>query len=238
MPSKSVMAAGGLVAVGFLVVAVLGHDGDEREGADAASSTPATSQHFSPVAGTTAAPTGTEPTHVGGPPPEATGEASSHGTEPVTRPPRPVAAPATTPADVLSTGEPVEGLVAPALSASSKALGDPDGASTESLDVVADDAALAAIESQVHEYQVLGWSQVGTPEIVSTEIVALDDDADPPTARVQVCLDHSTVQVLDSQGVSMVDESAPMRTLQLWTLEQTDGVWVLVDQTFPDDPTC
>jgi hypothetical protein len=146
-------------------------------------------------------------------------------------------APTMAPRDITGEAE-ARRLVEPALEAQVEALTTPDGASEDLLATVADGAALGAVRAQALEYVENGWTQVGAPRVVSAEVASVDAEADPPTVQVLVCLDHSDVDVLDAEGVSMVDASADARVLQLWTLEEQDGRWTLVQQGFTDETRC
>lgn len=129
-------------------------------------------------------------------------------------------------------------LVEPFLDSLASALVEPENLDRDELVTVASGAALGAVDAQATEYALNGWTQVGSPEVLETRVASIDPDIDIPTADVDICLDYSQVDVVDSQGDSILDPAASTRVAQTVTLEFTKGRWVATDRTFPDDFQC
>lgn len=146
-------------------------------------------------------------------------------------------APTVAPGEV-ADDEPADALAEPVVDIRSDALSSPDGTDQDKLFSVAKGLALDALGSTVAEYRERGWSQVGRPTVVSTQVTASDPDSDPPHAMLDVCLDYTGVDVVDTEGTSVVDSAAQTRVLNIFEMEYQDGRWVLVDQSFADDTTC
>lgn len=129
-------------------------------------------------------------------------------------------------------------LVEPLIEAGAELLGAPDEFDPTGLDTVAADTALAQARALAAEYAATGWRQVGTPVIDGVTVQEVDESSDPPRVTLDVCLDQSEVDVVDSDGVSMVDPDAPKRAINTYVLELRAGAWVVVDRTFPVDTGC
>lgn len=146
-------------------------------------------------------------------------------------------APSMDPSDV-TDDQPADELAEPLVDIRSDALSSPEDADQDMLVTVSEGLARDALESTVAEYRERGWTQIGRPTVVSTKVTAADPDADPPSAELDVCLDYSNVDVVDTAGTSVVDARAQTRVLNVFEMEYQDGRWVLVNQTFADDITC
>ncbi|WP_256838331.1 hypothetical protein [Ornithinimicrobium faecis] len=142
------------------------------------------------------------------------------------------------PLEELQVDESADDLVAPVVAEQSRALEMPEEVDWDSVVSVADDGLLAAIEVSILEYTELGWTQVGVPELVSSTLLEVDEEAAPPTARVEICVDHDQVDVVDSDGVSMIDSAAEKRVKSILTLNMVDGHWVAIAQDFTDELSC
>lgn len=142
------------------------------------------------------------------------------------------------PVEELATASPAPELVTPAVEVEARALAAPEEPDRDQLAAVVAGAALGTIQNTAAEYATLGWTQRGVPEVVSTEVVGLEEDAEPPTATVRVCLDFTDVDVVDSSGSSVLDPDAQQQVLQIWTLQLVDGRWVLVEQGFSAELSC
>jgi hypothetical protein len=129
-------------------------------------------------------------------------------------------------------------LVEPVVRADALLLSDPVALDTDGLASLAADEALLQVRATALEYEVLGWRQVGTPVVAFARVLEAELEADPPRVRVEVCLDHTDVDVVDDAGNSVVDPSASRRALNLFGLERRDGVWVVVDRDLPVDTDC
>lgn len=142
------------------------------------------------------------------------------------------------PPSELTTDGPADGLVEPVFAEVTSALGSPSQVDWRSVVSVADGNVLDSIESAVLEYSQNGWTQVGTPSLVSAEVLDLEDGDDGPVARVEVCLDHSEVDVLDGDGVSLIDRDSDMRARSILTMHFRDERWVATQQDFTDELAC
>jgi len=105
---------------------------------------------------------------------------------------------------------------------------------------VAVDSYAAELEAQWQELVSQGWTITGAPALVSSDVTAVDADADPATAEITACIDSSAVTILDSNGDRIGDDTATMpRALHLFSLVQgEDDIWRIASHSFPNDPTC
>jgi hypothetical protein len=105
---------------------------------------------------------------------------------------------------------------------------------------VATGAIIDAIQNQQQELKSNGWTQRGTAIVTSASITARDLTKAAPTATVSACIDSSDVITLDSTGKPITGAGSPTtnRAINIYGLQQVDGRWMVVSQTFPDNPTC
>lgn len=101
-------------------------------------------------------------------------------------------------------------------------------------------AARGEIEAMRQSYADEGLTLVGRPRVVSTELRSIDDESEPRTVVLDVCIDASDVDVLDSNGESVGDRlyrpDAPV--LHVYELRQADGEWLISRHAIPADSTC
>lgn len=98
---------------------------------------------------------------------------------------------------------------------------------------------VAEIEADLLELDSQGWQRTGTPVVASMSVLEQDEDASPPTATVQACIDSSDVQVLDSSGEPLPQDPSTARALNIYQLTQNeDGSWFIASRSFPSDPAC
>ncbi len=142
------------------------------------------------------------------------------------------------PPEQVTADEPADDLAKPLVEVSSEVLAAPQDADPDQIFSVAKGAALDSLTASVAEYSDRGWSQVGSPEVVATEVRSIAADATPPRAVLEVCLDYSNVDVVDDSGVSVVDAQAPRRVLNMFTMDYVEKRWVLVEQDLPVDTEC
>ncbi|WP_314649393.1 hypothetical protein [uncultured Microbacterium sp.] len=149
----------------------------------------------------------------------------------------PVAPPTTAPqATADEVGGAAEQLLASVLPVvTTVADGDVDAVLT-SLAAVASPAFLSGIEAERAELEDQGWTRTGEVRIDGVETLAYDATAAPSTATVRACLDSSDVVIHDADG-NVVPGGSP-RAWNIYTLEQADGAWKIIRQTFADDPAC
>jgi hypothetical protein len=88
------------------------------------------------------------------------------------------------------------------------------------------------------EFEAMGWTQSGTPEIVDVRVVRAPTPQEPLDAIVEVCLDSSNVQILDESGRNVRPADTPQRSLNIFVLRLVDGSWLVAERTFPADPDC
>lgn len=129
-------------------------------------------------------------------------------------------------------------LVEPLIESTAELLADPAGLEASAMASVAAEEALAQVRSQTLEYSVLGWRQIGVPEVASARVLEVSESSDPPRVEVEVCLDHSATDIVDEAGQSVVDPEAPVRALTIFVLEFRDGAWVATDRQFPVETAC
>lgn len=129
-------------------------------------------------------------------------------------------------------------LIQPALESTSRLLAAPATLDVSGLTPLVSDEAFRQASAQAQEYAHQGWQQEGSPVVASAQLLEFDQDADPPRAVIEVCLDHSAVDIVNDAGESIVDENAPRRALTIFISEFRDNAWVVVDQTFPVDTSC
>ncbi|MGO4105379.1 hypothetical protein AB4Y63_15620 [Leifsonia sp. YAF41] len=117
----------------------------------------------------------------------------------------------------------------------------PDATDTsDRLSKVASGAIIAEIENDQQELVANGWTQEGTPTVVSLTIVSADATAIPPTTVAEACIDSSDVVTLDSDGKSLAGAGNDQthRALNIFTLQQSGSTWRVISRTFPADTTC
>lgn len=94
------------------------------------------------------------------------------------------------------------------------------------------DQANRLIQLQTNGWHTEGRTKVsGTPQ--STETIVDGKKA----LHVTVCTDPSEVKVVDAHGKT-VQEPSHQKVRMLYTLSQRGDQWKIIDQGFPEDPTC
>jgi hypothetical protein len=96
--------------------------------------------------------------------------------------------------------------------------------------------ALQSLLAMRREYASKNYHVVGRPEVVQQQVIR--HQTHPERLVVAACLDNSGVKVLDSKDEPVATSPGPQRVMNLLTLEQRDGRWVVTRTTLPDDPTC
>ncbi|MFS0853048.1 hypothetical protein [Microbacterium sp. 179-I 3D4 NHS] len=105
-----------------------------------------------------------------------------------------------------------------------------------SLQSVASPAYLSGVEAERMELEDQGWTRSGEVVIDGVETVSYDAAATPAQATVRACLDSSGVVIRNADG-DVVPGGSP-RAWNIFVLEQVDGAWMIMRQTFADDPAC
>jgi hypothetical protein len=101
-------------------------------------------------------------------------------------------------------------------------------------DIGVSGAAREALRAQAEEYELSGWRITGRPRVVSVEVYERADDR----MVIGACLDNSPVSVVDRTGAEVPGSGNDGPTLNILTLADEDGRWVIVGSTFPADPDC
>lgn len=146
-------------------------------------------------------------------------------------------APDAPPAEI-NADESGEEIIEPFVEVNAEILATPEEPDLDKVVTVAAGPAQEQLRAALAEFADNGWVQEGAPSIVSSSVESIDPDADPPTAEVEVCLDHSGVDIVDTSGTSVVDPNAEQRILTTFTMHYLDDRWVLYQQSFDDDTEC
>lgn len=126
----------------------------------------------------------------------------------------------------------------PFVQVGAKALGGEVDNYMSTLATLTDGPALDEVRGLVEEFEANGWTQTGAPVVRSATVVSVDQEGEPPSVVLEVCLDHSSVTITDVAGTSQVDPAAPKRALNLFTLHLVEGSWMVHERTFPVDTEC
>lgn len=104
---------------------------------------------------------------------------------------------------------------------------------------IAGEDLIEEAEADLLELESNGWERTGAPVVVSVMVTEQEQDAAPPTATVEACIDSSDVQVLDASGEPLPKDPGAARALNIYHLEQNeDGSWIVASRTFPSNPSC
>ncbi|WP_010147524.1 hypothetical protein [Serinicoccus profundi] len=223
-----------VLVAAVLLVWALTRDGGDEQAADPPSSSTGSAEPDATATGTgeTAAPTEDTVSATDG---ETVSEAPVTDAEGAT--PRDDVAATASPEQV-AQDEAAADLVDPVIDVSSEALTVPTEVDWDAVVSVTGGNLLSDVESTVLEYTENGWTQEGTPELVSSSVLEVDEESTPAVARVEVCLDYSPVTRLDANGESLTDPEAEQRVRSIFSLEFVDGRWVAVDQAFEAETSC
>lgn len=100
------------------------------------------------------------------------------------------------------------------------------------------DAALEEVSAELGEMSVNGWHVSGSPAVVGQPRARSTRHDGQDAREVSVCLDSSQVSVTDDQGNPVEAGTSRDRVMNLYTLVQKDGAWVVVDHSFPQNTSC
>lgn len=111
-----------------------------------------------------------------------------------------------------------------------------DEATMNSINKVAVDNAAEEYVASAAEYAQNGWHYEGTSTVVGSPKVAEGTYQGKRARFVEVCLDSSQVKTKDSAGREL--QSGGKRTLNIYTLVESDGTWKIAQHDFPNNPDC
>lgn len=115
------------------------------------------------------------------------------------------------------------------------AYADPEQAQATDLSSVLTESALEEFDAQALEWSRDGTHAEGTPTLENPQILS-DDGAGNVT--VSVCVDSSSVRLLNDAGTALTDETRMTRALTYFQFVKEGENWKLAGFSFPDDPTC
>lgn len=115
------------------------------------------------------------------------------------------------------------------------AYADPEQAQATDLSSVLTESALEEFDAQALEWSRDGTHAEGTPTLENPQIIS-DDGAGNVT--VSVCVDSSSVRLLNDAGTALTDETRMTRALTYFQFVKEGENWKLAAFSFPDDPTC
>ena len=106
-------------------------------------------------------------------------------------------------------------------------------------DAVATGPALAELEAQQSELDSSGWTRRGAVKVEKLTVVGSQLEAKPPTVVVQACMDSTRVSLHDAKGVPVKSTNRDsQRSANTVTLQYLGGRWLVVERSFPKDPSC
>lgn len=94
--------------------------------------------------------------------------------------------------------------------------------------------ALDSHRALMEQWQAEGIRQEGQLHIVSSRVVSTEGNR----TVIEACVDTSGITLLDDQSAPVNDPQAPTRSLTIFTLDGSDGLWKIVDETLPENPEC
>jgi hypothetical protein len=110
----------------------------------------------------------------------------------------------------------------------------------EGIESVATGFVEGELQALAIERERMGYRQVGEASVTGVTIRSIDLTASPPVALLEVCIDTSDLDVVDSNGTSVADQLyRPDRpVLHLYGAVFIDGLWRLSTHEIPDGATC
>lgn len=103
---------------------------------------------------------------------------------------------------------------------------------------VATGTLLEDLQATAQEYADSGWRINGSPTVDRIEMMERNLDGTPPTFTVRACVDSSSVDVVDEQGISVLDPDRPTRSWVWYTVTSDANSWLLSAQSFGDEVDC
>lgn len=115
------------------------------------------------------------------------------------------------------------------------AYADPEQAQATDLSSVLTESALEEFDAQALEWSRDGTHAEGTPTLENPQIISDDGTGN---VTVSVCVDSSSVRLLNDAGTALTDETRMTRALTYFQFVKEGENWKLAGFSFPDDPTC
>jgi hypothetical protein len=114
-------------------------------------------------------------------------------------------------------------------------LADPGVPSAE-LERFASGAALEEVHAQAGEFVDLESRITGGSRVVSMTPAAVELDTAPARVRLSACLDDAQIVLVSPENPAGVSTGG--RALNIYTVEWSDGVWKVVEHSYPDRTEC
>lgn len=110
----------------------------------------------------------------------------------------------------------------------------------EGIESIATGFVEGELQALAIEREKMGYRQVGEASVSSVAVRDIDLTASPPVALLEVCIDTSDLDVVDSNGTSVADQlyRPDHPVLHLYGAVFIDGLWRLSTHEIPDGATC
>ena len=115
------------------------------------------------------------------------------------------------------------------------AYADPEQAQATDLSSVLTESALEEFDAKALEWTTEGLYSEGTPTIENPQVI---EDHGAGNGTGSVCVDSSSVRILNDAGTVLTDDTAMTRALTYLRFVKDGQNWKLAGYSFPDDPTC
>ncbi|GAB3122186.1 hypothetical protein [Glaciibacter psychrotolerans] len=167
-------------------------------------------------------------------------DGASESSTPTPKPAPPLAIPTQTPAplgDAEASEKTANAAVTDLVQANNEILQRADGG-TDGLDSIAAGFVWGEMQALATQRQQEGLKQIGDAKITRTTVSSVDLSASPPTIVFDVCIDTSSIDVVDQNGESLKDQlySSSTPTLNVYGAQFLDGLWKLVTHDIPATP--
>jgi hypothetical protein len=100
--------------------------------------------------------------------------------------------------------------------------------------------ALINLQGSITRNGDRGVYYAGDLAVVTAEVTTIDQDADPPTATIESCVDYANYQLVYREDDSPVPDTEPLgRHPETWqAIRGTDDRWYIATGTTDWDETC
>jgi len=167
-------------------------------------------------------------------------EPPSSDPERPTPPPLDLPRPTPKPVGGKAASEQAASAAADALLAASNQVLQRGNGGTAGLAAIATGFVRGELEALAAERADLGYKQVGAAKITSKKVQSIDLAASPPTVVLEVCIDVSKIDILDSNGKSMkgllYKPGVPVK--HVYGAQYLDGLWKISTHDIPDNDPC